>query len=77
MKEKDLILTLGVMVWLRDRLENSNFRHDMKRSTKLYADVLNRYITQVCADPNVWDEYTELTNTISDKLDECIVEVVE
>ena len=65
------------MVWLRDKLENSNFKQDMKRSTRLYTDVLNRYISQVCADPNVWSEYEELTNTIADKLDECIVEVVE
>lgn len=76
MDNKKILETAIITSILRDKLEETGFRQELKKATNLYLKTLNKFCKELCDEPNAHDEFMSLYNAMSDAIDG-VIEVTE
>ena len=63
-----LINLAGLLYILRDLLEDADFDRELKQRTKNYLSYVNRKVSQISDNPEVWEELDKLVQHFYDNL---------
>jgi predicted choloylglycine hydrolase len=63
-----LINLAGLLYILRDLLEDADFDRELKQRTKNYLAYVNRKVSQISDNPEVWEELDKLVQHFYDNL---------
>ena len=63
-----LINLAGLLYILRDLLEDAHFDRELKQRTKNYLAYVNRKVSQISDNPEVWEELDKLVQHFYDNL---------
>ena len=61
-----IINIAGLVYTLRDLLEDAEFNRELKQRTKNYAIFLNKFVNEMAADRDVWQELDQLQQHFHD-----------